>query len=655
MNLCVNPRRRRGKETLKKRAAMRAEGRGRNGGEPWLHAGATGALLVVIGALAVRLVYAYETREVPTIWHLVGDAAGYFRWAQEIAGGAWLGTKPFYQAPLYPYVLGGCFRVLGDGVWTIRVVQAVWGAAACGLVYVGTRRLFGTGAGGIAGIMLALYGPAIFFDGIVQKASLTCLLVCGLFAATAWYGGVGSVPEHGRKEKAARRLRSGFGQGVIGALLIGAAAGLLAITRENAMVWLPVVGLWVWRGEGNCRMSNVECRMKNEGTEARSHGATKGECKTSKRRNAQRSKWGKAAAIGAYLVGIAVVLMPVGLRNLAVSGEWSVSTFQAGPNFYIGNHRGADGRYQPLVRGHETPEFERDDATILAQNATGRTLSARAVSRYWMGRAFDDIRGDPSGWVRLMGRKMLMVWNRYEVSDAESPYIYGESSLILGVLGRVWNFGVLCPLAAVGIVGTWGERRRLWVYYALIVSMAVAVAAFYVLGRYRYPLAPLLIPFAAAGCVGLWDRLRGGDLRRLLLPTAVAAGVAVIVNWPVHDERKLNAMARMNVGVALAEAGELPAAESYFRRALADHPQSAEGHNNLAQALALRGDFTGAIGHYQAALAVEPGLIGVDFNLGVALERVGRIEEALRAYKRATTRDPSDAEARNAAARLRRR
>ena len=212
---------------------MRAEGRRRNGAESWLNAAATGVLLVVIGALAVRLVCAYETREVPTIWHLVGDAAGYYRWAQEIARGAWLGTKPFYQAPLYPYVLAGCFRALGDGVWTIRVVQAVWGAAACGLVYVGTRRLFGTGAGGIAGIMLTLYGPAIFFDGIVQKASLTCLLVCGLFAATAWYGEQGSWRAAG---------------------VLGAAAGLLAITRENAMVWLPVLGLWVWRGEGNRRL-----------------------------------------------------------------------------------------------------------------------------------------------------------------------------------------------------------------------------------------------------------------------------------------------------------------------------------------------------------------------------------------------------------------
>jgi hypothetical protein len=332
-----------------------------------------------------------------------------------------------------------------------------------------------------------------------------------------------------------------------------------------------------------------------------------------------------------------------------------VSTFQAGPNFYIGNHRGADGRYQPLVRGHETPEFEREDATSLAQDAVGHPLTAREVSQYWTARTVEEIRADWGEWVRLMGRKMLMVWNRYEVSDAESPYIHRESSAVLGVLSRTWHFGVLCPLAAVGIMATWSERGRLWVYYALMASMAAAVAAFYVLGRYRYPLALLLIPFASAGCVDVWNRVRGGDVRRLLSRSVAAAMVAAAVNVPVHDERRLNAMARMNVGVALAEAGELAAAESYFREALADHPESAEGHNNLAQALALRGDFTGAVEHYQEALTAKPGLIGVDFNLGVALERVGRIEEALRSYERAVARDPSDAEARKAIERLRSR
>ena len=64
--------------------------------------------------------------------------------------------------------------------------------------------------------------------------------------------------------------------------------------------------------------------------------------------------------------------MPVGVRNVVVADEWSLSTFQAGPNFYIGNSEDADGRYHPLVRGHETPAFERRDATELAERLRKR-------------------------------------------------------------------------------------------------------------------------------------------------------------------------------------------------------------------------------------------------------------------------------------------
>ena len=86
-----------------------------------------------------------------------------------------------------------------------------------------------------------------------------------------------------------------------------------------------------------------------------------------------------------------------------------MSTFQAGPNFYIGNHRGATGRYRPLVRGHETPTFERRDATMLAEREVGRTLSPREVSRHWLSRGMDDIRAAPGSWLLLMTKKSLMV------------------------------------------------------------------------------------------------------------------------------------------------------------------------------------------------------------------------------------------------------
>lgn len=553
-------------------------------------------ILVVVAGLALRLVFVLRTRGVPLVEQLIGDAAGYLVWAREIAGGAWVGSEGFYQAPLYPYAVGVCLWVFGDSVLGMRTVQAVWGAVGVLCLAYAVRGLFGARVGVVTAALLALYAPAIFFDGIIQKATLGCLLICVLLLLVTVYG----------------RSRRWWLLAPLGVVL-----GLLILTRENAIIWVPIVALWVW---------------------AQAVGWPRGR---------------RIGAVGLFVLGVLIAVGPVAVRNVLVCGEWSISTFQAGPNFYIGNSAEADGRYRPLIRGHETPEFERRDATVLAEAAMGRTLSPREVSRYWVRRAIEDMGCEPARSLRLLGVKMLMVWNRYEVSDVESLYIYEDFSPELRVLRRLWHFGVLCPLAAIGISITWRDWRRLWIYYALIVSMACSVALFYVMARYRFPLVPLLMPFAGAGCVFGWDAVRKRDYRYLVWPLVVAVAAAVVANFPVHDERRLDAMARMNLGVALARDGRVADATEQFRRAVSDHPGSAEAHNNLAQALAVQGEYGATIPHYEAALAIEPGLVGVDYNFGVALERVGRIEEALSHYEQATRLDPTDQDALRAVERLR--
>lgn len=262
----------------------------------------------------------------------------------------------------------------------------------------------------------------------------------------------------------------------------------------------------------------------------------------------------------------------------------------------------------------------------------------------------------------MMGRKLLMVVNDYEVADAEGMVVYADRSWILAGLGSVWRFGVLCPLGAMGIFLTRASWRRVWPLWAMIASMIGAVAVFFVLGRYRFPLVPLLVLFAAGGlvcgvrCVRMRRWFSGGS--------AVVVGliVAVVSNWPVHDERRLDALARMNAGVALAERGALDGATTYFEAAVAGFPESPEANVNLAQALAQLGEATGepryferAVDHYQRAAGVEPGLPGLFYNLGVALERIGRNNAAVAAYERAVAQHPHDVDGRRAVERLRRR
>ena len=122
------------------------------------------------------------------------------------------------------------------------------------------------------------------------------------------------------------------------------------------------------------------------------------------------SQWGVGAAL-AFVAGLAMVLLPVAGRNYAVGGGFYLTTAQFGPNFYIGNNAQSDGTYASLRPGRGAPEYERQDATDLAEIAMGRRLSPAEVSSYWTDRALDFITTRPGRWLRLMGRKVLLLWN----------------------------------------------------------------------------------------------------------------------------------------------------------------------------------------------------------------------------------------------------
>ena len=146
-------------------------------------------------------------------------------------------------------------------------------------------------------------------------------------------------------------------------------------------------------------------------------------------------------------IGLTVVFFPVTLRNYIVGEEFVLTTSQLGPNFYIGNNKDATGFYRPLIWDRSDWKFERIDAQNLAEKDLGRELTPNEVSDYWLAEALSDMREDPANWLRLMGKKWLMVWNSVEISDSESIYAHFRFSNLLNSLGQVFHFGVLFPLA----------------------------------------------------------------------------------------------------------------------------------------------------------------------------------------------------------------
>src|SRR5436190_14387810 len=116
-------------------------------------------LAIFATALAVRLVHVWQIRASPFFSVLLGDSRGYDEWAQRIAAGDWIGREVFYQAPLYPYLLGVIYAVAGHSLLFARIVQTLIGSASCALLARAGARLFSERVGIAAGLMLALYAP----------------------------------------------------------------------------------------------------------------------------------------------------------------------------------------------------------------------------------------------------------------------------------------------------------------------------------------------------------------------------------------------------------------------------------------------------------------------------------------------------------------
>ncbi len=108
------------------------------------------------------------------------------RLARRVAGGDILarGMGPFWWAPLYPYILGGLFALLGPDNLTGAVIgQAALGAITCAMLYLLGRRLFDEPTGLLAGLMAACYGPSIFYSGILLSATLEVFMSVAILLA----------------------------------------------------------------------------------------------------------------------------------------------------------------------------------------------------------------------------------------------------------------------------------------------------------------------------------------------------------------------------------------------------------------------------------------------------------------------------------------
>jgi dolichyl-phosphate-mannose-protein mannosyltransferase/tetratricopeptide repeat protein len=533
-------------------------------------------------ALVPRLVALAQLHGSPWLTVPLGDARFFDDWGQRVAAGEG-GGEVFYQAPLYPYALGLVYALFGHVPGLVRALQCLLGALAAVWIGDGTSRLFGRRAGLAAGALAALYGPWIWYDLQLEKSALACALTAFLF----WLA-LSPMPE------------GSAGRALGRALAAGMALGALTLLRENAAVLLVALAVAVGR-----------------------------------------AREGRGARLAALVGGFALVLAPVALRNRALGGAPLPTASNAGVNFYIGNGAEADGQYRPLIAGRGHPDHEREDATRIAQDMSGRALTPAEVSGFWFRLALSEMRAEPGHWLWLTAHKARLLAHRREIMDAVAFEVFQDGSWVLRVLGLV-GFGLLLPLAVAGMVLA-GRRGNAGLSLAAAGLLALSILAFFVVGRFRLGLVPLLAPFAGLALARL--REEGAPRRGAAL---ALAGLALLAAWwPLASSGDERATSAANLASELTRRGDFAGAERFAREARARDPRSADAAYNLGVALRQLGRNAEAVEPFEAAMALEPAYSAdVLAELGALRALAGDAAGARALLERALALDPSHASAR---------
>jgi len=584
----------------------------------------TRTAVILLGTpLLLRLMMWLELRGDPFFNLLLVDARTNDEIARQIAGGGWQRETAFWQPPLYPYFVAFWYKLFGARPDAVRLAQILLGSLSALLVFRLADRLFWRRAAWLAWTGVTLSAPLLFMDlQLLNAGPAIFLLLCGLdrlAAAGALNGRAAGFAEASPPGASSRRPR-GPGRAVLASptrdlALAGLAFGLAAITVASLLSLVLAVALWlVWQAAngpaaGPAGPNRTDTQpVLSTGAAAGTAGSTRSAAGAASRSATPGfSARGRGfAAAGIFTLAAMVPVLLVTMTNYTAGRELVLISSNGGINFWIGNNPDYD-RTVTIRPGRAWNELVRRPLEAGAR-------SPAAASRWFYQQSLEWMRRDPVAWLGLTGKKILLFLRGEEIGRNQEIYPFRERSVLLRIL--LWPgppalpFGLLLPVAVAGAIRVVRRRPRGAVLLAILSGLlATSVIAFFVAGRYRLPLVPLLCIFAGAG-IDRWIRdARAGARRPLVIAGGVALALAIV-----------------------AHAGGSRAARDF-------HPDT---YSDMGRWLHESGDTEGAARVFLRALDLDPGSMEAANNLGAVRLKQGKLEEAERLLRRVLDRYPGD-------------
>ena len=509
----------------------------------------------------------------------------YDDWAKQILHGHWTDHQAFYGLPLYPFLLALLYRLFGHSLFVPGFFQACLDAGTAVLIYKIIVRLMTASASEPkrTASMTGIFAAAGWCFYIPAQAYSVILMPTAGATFVFWFL-VWQIVRAGSSPSPA----ACFGYGLF--------LGVAAMGVASVLFLIPLFVVAIFGRRTSIRHFAI------------------------------------AAAL--LIFGIFAGAAPCWIHNYAVARDPVFLSAHGGINFWLGNNPESNG-YPRFPGLHAGQGQMLRDSIVQAEAAAGRSLKRSEVSRYWSNKARDFIVSNPRSWLKLVARKFVNFWNAFEYDD-------------LGVIVNLREYGVLFPglrfglIAALGLAGAVYSWRAfplsLWVAGAIALQLA-AILPVFVTERYRLPVVPGLLVFAALGLNRLWKDFAVGNHRGAVLQVGVVSLGALFVAIPRHDP-SLWALEAYNAGRFALETNDLRAAEDQLQRARLLVPDNAETNFALGNLRLAQNDPAAARDFYQTVLNIDPRHKGALNNLGVVALNAHEPARALDFFRRALALEP---------------
>ncbi len=547
-------------------------------------------LIILLFASITRILYFlfFQSND-PFYSYLIHDAKNYHEWAASILKSEFWESGPFYQAPLYPYLLAFLYLLLAPAPMIGYLFQALLGVILIFLIYRVCTQAYSVRAGIFAAGFASLYGVFLFHETKLLPGTLSAFIAIlavermqvAITSAKAYYWAI-----------------------------LGIVVGLGCLTSPAFLLLVPLTIAWIVIQRTNNYADKVRCGIF-------------------------------------FLFAVLLLIAPITIRNIWIGKDLVLISTNGGITFYQGNNPSSQGIFSSPEGFSGSIFKQRKESRMLAEQDMGYSLRDSEISRYWFQKGISFIRENPARYLWLLMRKVSLVLDNYEHALEYNPQLDGNPIRYLVPL----PFAMILGFAMIRFfLRPKLKQTEIPLFLIILVQLAVLLI-FYVSSRYRLPAMPALIALAGGGVTSLWDHLRMAP-RRLLFPSFIVIAIILFSFFHMPFQAPSiytiqTSMALCDHALAYSKMGQDEKAAELYRKAIQHDPEYPYAHLDLSKVLFTMGNLEAAEQEIRQTLVLAPKLAEAHYDLGVLLYKEGRLDDAANAFDEAFRLDPFNSNAGN--------